>query len=173
MLFYDYKSVTVKHYGGRRWTLDPNPVLEKSQKTHGTFYLFIAYNVASGRLHWMFQWGKSSVYICRFMRRLRKLYPSSTVLIALDQDSAHPKKSRVTKRFMHQLKLQWISLPKASPDDNPVETMNSDIQLRILDNSNDQFFWETQSRISRHLQAHNRRSNPTIRIGFMPDLNIS
>ena len=54
--------------------------------------------------------------------------PDQAVWIAMDQDRAHPCKSRKTR----QLKLHWISLPKASPDDNPMETIFSEIQLMIL-----------------------------------------
>ncbi len=36
-----------------------------------------------------------------------------------------------------RVERHWISLPKASPDDNAVETWVSDIPLAILDPSND------------------------------------
>jgi hypothetical protein len=56
---------------------------------------------------------------------------------ALDQDSAHPRKSQTTRRVMRERQLHWISLPKASPDGNPCETIFSDIQLNVQDNSDD------------------------------------
>ena len=58
---------------------------------------------------------------------------------------------------------------KDAPDDNPVETIFSDIQLMVLDNSNDPDAKTTQRRISRHLQKGNRRSNRYIRIPYLPD----
>ena len=33
---------------------------------------------------------------------------------------------------MRRLKLHYISLPKGSPDDNPVETIFSDIQQNLI-----------------------------------------
>ena len=38
---------------------------------------------------------------------------------------------------MRQLRLHRTSMPKGSPDDNPAETIFSDIQQNILDNSDD------------------------------------
>ena len=67
--------------------------------------------------------------------------------------------------MMRQLRLLWTSMPKASPDDNPVETIFSDIQQNILDNSDDPDAHATQRRISNHLRARNRRSDRFIRIG--------
>ena len=43
----------------------------------------------------------------------------------------------MTRRTMRQLRLHWTSMPKGSPDDNPAETIFSDIQQNILDNSDD------------------------------------
>jgi transposase len=70
---------------------------------------------------------------------------------------------------MRSLKLHWISLPKGSPDDNPVETIFSDIQLMVLDNSNDPDEQTTQKRISQHLSRRNRRRGRFIRITYLPD----
>ena len=46
-------------------------------------------------------------------------------------------KARMTRRTMRQLRLRWTSMPKGSPDDNPAETIFSDIQQNILDNTDD------------------------------------
>jgi transposase len=62
--------------------------------------------------------------------------------------------------------LHWVTLPKGSPDDNPVETIFSDIQLMVLDNSNDPDVKTTQRRISRHLRRCNRRKNRWIHIPY-------
>ena len=103
------------------------------------------------------------------MQKIRQRYPDQAVWIALDQDRAHPCKSRQTRRMMRQLKLRWISMPKGSPDDNPVEGIFSDIQLMILDNSNDKTVKTTQKRISSHLRRCNRRRNCHIRISYLND----
>ena len=116
--------------------------------------------------------GKSTPFVCRFMRQVRRGYPEDKypmVWVVLDQDRAHPCKSRETKRTLRQLKLHWISLPKGSPDDNPVEAIFSDIQLMILDNSNDQDAKTTQRRISRHLRAKNRCKARWIKIPYLPN----
>jgi transposase len=143
--------------------------LERAQKTRGRFYLFVAYEVNTGRRRWAFYEGKSSEYVCRFMREIRRWYPEPAVWIALDQDRAHPCKSRQTRREMRRLKLHWISLPKGSPDDNPVENIFSDIQLMILDNSNDAEVKATKRRISAHLRGCNSRRDRRIRIPYLPD----
>jgi transposase len=115
----------------------------------------------------MFLPGKGSVYVSQFMRRLRHWYPNVPVWIALDQDRAHPCKSRQTRHVMRDLQLHWISLPKGSPDDNPVENIFSDIQLMILDNSNDPNTKTTQKRISAHLRGRNRRANRLIHVPYL------
>jgi len=80
--------------------------------------------------------GKATPFVCQLMRLIRRRCEGQEVWVGLDQDRAHPCTSRETKRVMRQLKLHYVSLPKASPDDNPVKTLFSDIQLMILDNSN-------------------------------------
>ena len=59
----------------------------------------------------------------------------------------------MTRRTMRQLRLHWTSMPKGSPDDNPAETIFSDIQQNILDNSDDPDERATKGRISNHLRA--------------------
>ena len=75
------------------------------------------------------------------------------VRIGLDRDPAHPIKARMTRRTMRQLRLHWTSMPKGSPDDNPAETIFSDIQQNILDNSDDPDECATKGRISNHLRC--------------------
>lgn len=169
LLFFDVQPISVKAYGGRRYTSAPRLVLEKKQKTRGLFYLFDLYDVRSGRCHWAFLPGKSAAQVCRFMHRVRRWYRRGDVWVALDRDSAHPGKARQTRRAMHRLRLHWISLPKGSPDDNPVEIVFSDVQLMILDHSNDPTPQVTQRRISDHLRGRNRRADRHIRIAYLPD----
>lgn len=142
-------------------------MLARNQKTRGRFYLFVSYDAVSGKAHWMFLPGKGTPYVQQFMRRLRHWYPDAAIWVALDQDRAHPCKSRKTRQTMRDLQLHWISLPKGSPDDNPVETLFSDIQLMILDNSNDPDSQTTQQRISAHLRGRNRRTDPRIHISYL------
>jgi transposase len=103
------------------------------------------------------------------MRQVRRWYPDAAVYGALDQDRAHPCKCRAPRRTLRALQLHWISLPKGSPDDNPVETIFSAIQLMILDNSNDSNVQTTQRRISAHLRGRNRRHDRWMRIAYLPD----
>jgi hypothetical protein len=142
-------------------------VLRRNQKARGRFYLFLLYEVNHGRVHWAFYPGKGAESVCRFPRRVRRWYPRQPMRIGLDRDPAHPIKARVTRRMMRQLRLHWTSMPKASPDENPVETIFSDIQQNILDNSDDPNERATQHRISSHLRARNRRSDRFIRIGYL------
>lgn len=159
----------VKAYGGRRYTSAKTLVLEKRQKTRGRFYLFLLYDGHSGKIHWAFYPGKDSSYVCRFMQRIRRWYPTQNVWVVLDQDPAHPRKSRETRRTMRRLRLHWISLPKGSPDDNPAETIFSDVQQMVLDTSNDADIPATQKRISAHLRGRCRRKERYIRIPYLPD----
>jgi transposase len=121
------------------------------------FYLLAAYEVNTGRRRWAFFDHKTSKEVGLFMRQIRHGYPEQPVWIALDRDSTPPCKSRQTRRLLQQFKLHWITLPKGRPDDNPVETIFSDIQLMILDTRNDPDAKTTQRRVSRHLQNCNRR----------------
>jgi hypothetical protein len=168
MVFFDVKPVTVKAYGGRRWS-SKRLVLRKYQKTRGRFYLFALYDVKQGRVRWRDYQGKGSVYVCRFMRGVRRWYPKSEVWVVLDQDSAHPCKSHETRRVMRELHLHWISLPKASPDDNPCETLFSDIQLNVQDNSDDPDESAMQKRISHRFTRRNRRADRFIKIPYLWD----
>lgn len=167
LLFFDVKPIAVKAYGGRRYTSARRLVLGRYQKTRGMFYLFALYDVRHGRVRWAFMDGKSSYYVCQFMHLVRRWYPDQEVWVALDQDRTHPRKSRETRRTMRGLKLRWVSLPKGSPDDNPVETLFSDVQLRILDNSDDADAKATQRRISAHLRGRNRRGDRHIAIPYL------
>jgi len=169
LLFFDVKPVTVKAYGGARYTAEHRLILGRPQKIRGRFYLFLEYDVASGKVHWAFLPGKDSRYVCQFMRRVRRWYPHGEIWVALDRDSAHPCKSRLTRRTMRQLHLHYVSLPKGCPDDNPVETLFSPVQTRILDSSNDPDAQATQRRISAYLRGHNRRKDRWIQISYLPD----
>lgn len=169
LLFFDVKPIAVKAYGGRRYSSARRLVIERRQKTRGFFYLFLLYKVNNGRVRWAFAESKDAKQVCRFMTQVRRWYPKQEVWIALDQDRPHPRKSRQTRQVMRALRLHWISLPKASPDDNPVETINSDIQAMILDNSNDPDPRATRRRISAHLRGRNRRSDRYVRISYLGD----
>lgn len=169
LLFFDVKPVTVKAYGGRRYTSAKRLVLARHQKTRGRFYLFLLYDVVSGRTHWAYQPAKDSTQICAFMRRVRQWYPGQELWIALDQDSAHPRKSHQTRQAMRELGLRWISLPKASPDDNPVETVFTIVQTRVMEGSNDPDARATQRRINALLRGRNRRRDRWIKIHYLPD----
>ncbi|MDL1893291.1 hypothetical protein FBQ87_10440 [Sphingobacteriales bacterium CHB3] len=111
MVFFDIKPIAVKAYGGRRYTSAIRLVLERYQKTRGFFYLFALYDVKQGRVRWAFYPSKDSKHVCRFMQRVRRWYPTQEVWVILDQDRAHPRKSRETRRTMRSLKMHWISLP--------------------------------------------------------------
>ena len=169
LLFFDVKPVFVKAYGGRRWTSAKRLVLPKQQRTRGKFYLFLLYDVGSGRARWRYLPGKSSEHVCRFMRQVRRWYPTQAVWVGLDQDRPHPRISRATRREMRRLRLRWVSLPKRSPDDNPVETIFSDIQQMVLDNSNDADAAATQRRITAHLRRRNRRRDRYLKIKYLGD----
>lgn len=169
MVFFDIKPVTVKRYGGRQYTRAQKLVLPRPQKTRGRFYLYLLYDAQTGRVRWAFEAAKDSAPICRFLRKVRRWYAGRKVWVVLDQDSAHPRKSRKTRRTMRELGLRWISLPKRSPDDNPVETINRDVQGSVLDCSDDADAKATQRRISAHLRGRNRRHDPRVHIHYFPD----
>jgi transposase len=173
LLFFDVQVITVKAYGGRRYTSAKRLVLARQQKTRGRFYFFLLYEVNRGWTRWAFMPGKSSQEVCQFMKQVRRWYPDQEVWVALDQDRSHPCKSRQTRQTMRALKVHWISLPKGSPDDNPVETIFSDVQLMILDNSNDPDARTTQHRISAHLRGRNRRRDRHIHIPYLTDSHKS
>ena len=89
-MYFDVQPITVKAYGGRRYTSQRRLILELHQKIRGKFYLFLIDEVNSGRVHWAFLPGKSSMEVSRFMQRVRHWYPDPAVWIGLDQDHAQP-----------------------------------------------------------------------------------
>jgi hypothetical protein len=169
LVFFDVKVVPVKAYGGQCYTSACRLVLPRYQKTRGKFYLFVLYEANRGRCRWAFFPGKGATYVGRFLRRVRRWYAGRPVWVALDQDRPHPCKCRETRHLMRELKLHWISLPKRSPDDNPVETILSDIQTSILDLSNDPEAPVTQKRIRAHLRRRNRRQDCRVQIHYLPN----
>jgi DDE superfamily endonuclease len=168
LAFFDVKPVTIKAYGGQRWS-SQRLVLRKYQKTRGRFYLFALYDVQSGRVRWRYYHRKDSTAVCRFMRQVRRWYPAAEVWMVLDQDSPHPRKSKETRRAMRELQLHWISLPKGSPDDNPCETIFSDVQLNVQDNSDDPDEQAMQRRISHRLNRRNHHRGRHIEIPCLWD----
>lgn len=167
----DVQVIAVKAYGGQRYSSTKKLVLAKHQKTHGLLYLFVLYDVRTGRVHWAFRPGKNSGQVSAFMKQVRRWYRTQTVWMVLDQDPAHPRKSRRTRRCMRTLRLHWISLPKASPDDNPVENIFSDIKQSILHASHDTDPTQTRRRISAHLRGRNRRRDRHVHIPYLDDSN--
>src|SRR5262249_62202782 len=103
----------------------------------------------------------------QFLRRVRRWYPRQHLRLALDRNPAHPIKDKATRALMRQLHLRWTSLPKRSPDDNPDETIFSDIQQNVLDTTNDPDQATTRKRISSHLRGRNRRPDRFIRIAYL------
>lgn len=87
--------------------------------------------------------------------------------VVLDRDSPHLCKSVQ----MHRLKLPWVTLPKGSPDDNPVETSFSDIQLMDLDTGNDPDVKTTPGQISQHWRRCNHRTQRWIHIVYLHDVH--
>jgi transposase len=160
------KPVAIKAYGGRRYS-KKRLVLARAQKTHGLIYLFVAYEYNSGRRLWGFYPGKSSQYVCRFLKKIRSRYGNRELRLALDRDSPHPIKCRRTRQLMRGLGIRWTTLPKGNPDDNPVETIFSDVQQMVLDTTSDTDPAVTQRRISGHLQGCNRRANRCIRVSYL------
>jgi hypothetical protein len=89
LLFFDVKPVAVKAYGGRCYS-KKRLVLARGQKTYGLFYLFVAYEYNSGRRLWGFYAGKSSLFVCHFVKKIRRRYGKRKLRLAVDRDSPHP-----------------------------------------------------------------------------------
>jgi len=160
------KPVAVKAYGGRRYR-KRRLVLSRGQKTYGLFYLFVAYEYNSGRRLWGFYPGKSSKRVCHFVKKVRHRYGQRKLRLAVDRDSPHPIKCAQTRRQLRALGIRWTSLPKGNPDDNPVETIFSDVQQRVLDTSSATEPAVTRRRIRGHLRGCNRRADRRIRVSYL------
>lgn len=170
VLFMDEKGpITVKRYGGSIWTIAQRVVLPKYQKTHGKFYLFGAYELLSGRMHWRYYDRSRSVEFIAFMGEIRRWYPHQYLLVVLDQDTAHPQKSVASRQEIRRLKIHWMSLPKGSPDDNPVESIFSLLQRDILLGSNAPHVHELKRRLSRCLWLRNRRKARVVHLTYLAD----
>lgn len=170
VLFLDENGpITVKRYGGYRWTTEKRLILPKYQKTRGKFYLLAAYDLFQGRVRWAFDEHETSAEFIAFLRQIRRWYPHQPILIVLDSDTIHPQKSGESRREMRRLQIHWLSLPKGNPDDNPVETVFSVLQREVIAGSNARDPGEQQHRISHSLQQRNRRKDRFIRLGYLKD----
>src|SRR5262245_777977 len=145
---FDAQPITVKAHGGRRHTRERRLILAARQKTRGRFYLSLLYLVDHGRARRAYFPGKGADHVCRFMRRVRRWHPAQRLRVALDRDPAHPREAKRTRRLMRRLGLRWTSSPKGGPDDNPAETLFSDAQQAVPDNSDDPDAKATRRRIS-------------------------
>jgi hypothetical protein len=84
------------------------------------------------------------------MKQLHRWYLDQRDWVVLDRDSPHPCKSGPTRREMRRMQRHWVTMPRGSPADNPVETIFSNIQLMVLNNGNNPDVKTTQRRIGRH-----------------------
>jgi transposase len=172
VLFMDEKGpITIKRYGGSVWTTAKQVVLPKYQKTHGKFYLFGAYELFTGCMRWRYYDRSRSIEFIEFMREIRRWYPHQYLLVVLDQDTTHPQKSIASRQEMRRLKIHWMSLPKASPDDNPVETIFSLLQRDILLGSDAPDVRELKRRVSHYLWLHNRRKDRFVHLAYLDDFH--
>jgi transposase len=172
VLFMDEQGpITVKRYGGSVWTTAKRVVLPKYQKTRGKFYLYGLYELFTGRLRWRYYDRRRSDEFIAFMRELRRWYPSQYILVILDQDTTHPQKCLASRQALRRLKIHWMSLPKKSPDDNPIETIFSLLQRAILAGSDAPDVRELKRRISRFLWQLNRRKDRFVHLGYLDDFH--
>ena len=161
--------ITVKRYGGRVWTTARQVVLPKYQKTRGKFYLYGVYELFTGRVRWCYYDHKRSEHFIAFLRQVRRWYPGHSILVILDQDTTHPQKCVASRQEMRQLKIHWLSLPKASPDDNPIETVFSVLQGEVLAGSDAPDVPAQKQRVSTALRRRNWRKDRFIRLGYLSE----
>ncbi len=133
------------------WTSAPRVVLPKYQKTRGKFYLYGVYELFTGRVRWRYYDHKRADSFIAFLREIRRWYPGQYILLILDQDTTHPQKCLGSRQATRPLKIHWLSLPKKSPDDNPIETIFSLLQRAILAGSDALDVRDLKRRISRFL----------------------
>jgi transposase len=160
--------VPVKASGGRPYPRAKHLSRPAPQKTRGFFSRFSCSEFNTGRVHGAFDPSQDATAVCAFLRRVRHGYPQRPVRVVLDRDGAHPWKAKRTRHVMRKLGVAWTTLPKRSPDDNPVEGLFRDVEQRVLDSRDDADEPTTQHRISGHLQAGNRRGR-RMRVHDLPD----
>src|SRR5262249_49704934 len=97
LLFFDVQPITVKAYGGRRYTRARRLVLARHQKIRGRFYLFTVYEVNRGRTHWAFYAAKDAACVCRFLRRGGRRYPRRAGRVLLHPRAPHPAHTPPTR----------------------------------------------------------------------------
>jgi transposase len=144
-------------------------VLPRQQKTRGRCSVFAVYEVNRERVRGAFLPGQRSLFVIGFLRQIRRWYPEPEVWVVWEQEGAHPCQWRATRQAMRERKRHGGSLPQGSPDDHPVETLFSDGQLMILDNSNEAEALATKRRISAHGRGRKRRRDRHIRIPYRGD----
>ncbi len=165
VLFMDEKGpITVKRYGGYRWTREKRVVLRTYPPTRGKYYLFAAYELFHGRVRWKFHERSRSVEFIKFMQQVRRWYPHQYILVILDADTPHPQHCVASRQEMRRLKIHWLSLPKGSPDDNPLETVFGVLQDEVLVGSAPRDVADQQRQMSRALQRRNRRKDRFVRL---------
>jgi transposase len=173
VLFMDEKGpITVKRYGGSVWTTAKRVIMHKNQKTRGKFYLFGVYELFSGHTRWRYYDRSRSDEFIMFMEEIRRWYPHQYILLVLDQDTTHPQTCVASRRAMRRLKIHWLSLPKGSPDDNPLETVFSLLKRDVLAGSNAADGRELKRRLSRYLWQRNRRKDGFVHLAYLQDCAI-
>lgn len=163
--------ITVKRYGGYRWTREKRVVLPKYQRTRGKYYLFAAYELFRGQVRWRFFERSRSIEFIKFMEQVRRWYPRQYILVILDADTPHPQHCAASRQAMRRLKMHWLSLPKGSPDDNPLEIVFGVLQDEVLVGSDPRDVAEQQRQISRALQRRNRRKDRFIHLKWIDDFH--
>lgn len=86
-------------------------------------------------------------------------------------DTQHTQHCVASRQEMRRLKIHWLSLPKGSPDDNPLETVFGVLQDEVLVGSDPRDVADQQLQISRALQRRNRRKERFVRLKWLDDFH--
>ena len=136
VLSFDEKGRTpVKHYAGKKWTVEKYIFTPYSQKIKGIFDIFAARNIHNGKRHIRFYSWKNSYIVIDFIEwLLKEVYPDFHIYFILDGWSAHRSNAFNAFIDLHP-RAHLAPLPTCSSWMNPIEQDFSHIQRDVLDNS--------------------------------------
>lgn len=107
-----------------------------------------ACEVYIGHPCWAFRAAKASQFVSSFLHRVRRWHLEVAVSGVLAQDGSPLCKSSPTRRPPYELRVRWLRLPIASPNDPPVATFCRDRQVASLDTRTAAARRTTQPRVS-------------------------
>jgi transposase len=153
--------ISLKPYGGRTWARSGHPdrVPATYRRLGGTRYFFGMYDYYHDRLHDFLSPTKHARVWCRFLRYVRRHYPSGArVYLINDNLSTHwtPR----ARRWARALRISMVPTPTNASHLNPIESHFATLKGDALTGSNHPNWRELGRALQGALRERNRHSVP-------------